>query len=132
MVGMTWALSGQAQASFAPKCGLCYRFAMQRIDISGAFLPALVIAAISMMGQALAQDAVPLADSSKNCTCRFEGADYHLGDLVCLKSPDGPQLAQCGMVLNNTSWAFTGMGCTISMGENAPHEHLAASVEPQK
>ncbi len=49
-----------------------------------------------------------------NCTCRYRGQDFQLGDRVCLNSPDGPQQAECGFVLNNTSWNFTGLSCVYS------------------
>jgi len=46
-----------------------------------------------------------------NCTCRYRGTDYHLGDAVCLNGPSGPRMATCGMVLNNTSWSFSKTPC---------------------
>ena len=52
--------------------------------------------------------------STSNCTCRYRGQDFQLGDRVCLNSPDGPQQAECGFVLNNTSWNFTGLSCVYS------------------
>ncbi len=62
--------------------------------------------------------------SASNCTCRYRGQDFELGDRVCLNSPDGPQQAECGFVLNNTSWNFTGLSCAYS-GVTAP-SRLAA------
>ncbi len=38
------------------------------------------------------------------CTCRAEGTSFALGAVVCMKTPDGPQLVRCERVLNNTSW----------------------------
>ena len=52
-----------------------------------------------------------------DCTCRYKGQDYQQGDMLCLNSPEGPQLAQCGFVLNNTSWNFTGMSCLYSSAD---------------
>lgn len=46
-----------------------------------------------------------------NCTCRYRGTDYHLGDAVCLNGPSGPRMATCGMVLNNTSWRMSETPC---------------------
>lgn len=57
-----------------------------------------------LLGLALPTDAAP-------CTCRYKGNDYSVGDVICLKGPDGPQMAQCGYVLNNTSWNMTKAPC---------------------
>lgn len=46
-----------------------------------------------------------------NCTCRYRGTDYHLGDAVCLNGPSGPRMATCDMVLNNTSWSMSESPC---------------------
>lgn len=51
--------------------------------------------------------------SAIDCTCRFRGANYNLGDLVCLKTANGLELAQCQMVLNNTSWKFLSEQCPV-------------------
>ncbi|WP_349360825.1 hypothetical protein [Stappia sp.] len=45
------------------------------------------------------------------CTCRFRGEDYQIGEIACLKGPQGPRLARCDMTLNNTSWIFLDVGC---------------------
>ena len=103
---------------------------MQRLVLNLSALASIVI--LAMGDAALAQDAAAPGSKSTNCTCRFEGNNYHLGDIVCLKSPQGPQLAQCGMVLNNTSWSFTGMGCTISMRQDPMQSRMAAASLPQK
>ena len=68
--------------------------------------------------------------SGKDCTCRFNGSDYHLGEIVCLRTNQGPQLAQCDMVLNNTSWSLTGRSCTISLNvapQTAKPSQIAAN-----
>ena len=44
------------------------------------------------------------ADGPIPCTCRAEGTSFGLGAVVCMKTPDGPQLVRCERVLNNTSW----------------------------
>ncbi|ADZ70775.1 hypothetical protein SL003B_2350 [Polymorphum gilvum SL003B-26A1] len=56
-----------------------------------------------------------------DCTCRYRGQDFHLGDIVCLKSPDGPRLAQCSMALNNTSWQFLDAPCPLALTPPASH-----------
>jgi hypothetical protein len=51
---------------------------------------------------------------SRNCTCRAQGRDFHVGETVCLRTADGPRLAACDMELNNTSWRFNGQVCPDS------------------
>jgi len=52
------------------------------------------------------------------CTCRYAGVSYAVGSCVCMKRPgDGTQQTCCGMVLNNTSWEFTGRDCPIAETE---------------
>lgn len=65
----------------------------------------LIIAAVAAM-LAAATD-IAAAD----CTCRALGRSFELGAKVCLKTPDGPRLATCGMSLNNTSWHFSKESC---------------------
>ena len=48
------------------------------------------------------------------CACRAEGRTFSLGQTTCLRTSEGPRLAQCGMVLNNTSWRFTDRNCPES------------------
>ena len=55
-----------------------------------------------------------LSPASADCTCRWQGRDYDLGQSACLQSPKGARIATCGMVLNNTSWQFTETPCTVS------------------
>jgi hypothetical protein len=45
------------------------------------------------------------------CYCRAEGRTFAVGETACLRTPAGPRLAQCGMVLNNTSWEFSDDAC---------------------
>ena len=66
----------------------------------------VVVAVIAASNVALAAD----------CTCRSQGRDYELGKSVCLQSPNGPRIATCGMVLNNTSWQFSDTPCVVSQG----------------
>lgn len=39
-----------------------------------------------------------------DCTCRYQGSDFSIGENICLNGPNGPRMAVCTMVLNNTSW----------------------------
>jgi hypothetical protein len=49
--------------------------------------------------------------ASADCTCRGPGVIAHHGQTVCLKTPSGPRLARCEMVLNNSSWRFLAEAC---------------------
>jgi hypothetical protein len=73
-----------------------------------AFLVGLLIA-----GPTLAQTSStsPQAQHAADCTCRVEGRSVAVGATACLRTADGPKLAECGMVLNNTSWQITRRPC---------------------
>lgn len=49
-----------------------------------------------------------------DCKCRANGHLYNHGQVVCLKLPDGEQLARCGMELNNSAWKKVRDGCPVS------------------
>lgn len=49
-----------------------------------------------------------------DCVCRAQGRTFSVGESACLRTPMGARLAQCGMVLNNTSWTFTERPCPES------------------
>ena len=50
------------------------------------------------------------------CTCRGPGGgDYELDTCICINTAAGPQMACCGLVLNNTSWEFTGAPCPTAL-----------------
>ena len=49
--------------------------------------------------------------AGENCTCRYQGTDIEEGKTACLTTPNGPQMARCERVLNNTSWKFLGNSC---------------------
>ena len=55
--------------------------------------------------------AAPAAIADPNCTCRYRGQSYTVKSCVCINRGDGPQLACCELVLNNTSWSFSAGGC---------------------
>ena len=48
------------------------------------------------------------------CLCRANGRLFGLGEQICLRTAEGPRLAECKMVLNNTSWGITDRGCPES------------------
>ena len=49
--------------------------------------------------------------SAHECTCRHKANDIPEGQVVCISTPKGSQMAQCVKVLNNTSWKFLGTPC---------------------
>ena len=56
--------------------------------------------------------AVALAEPK--CTCRYANQDYNQGTCVCMQTREGARLTCCDLVLNNTSWTFTGDDCPIA------------------
>lgn len=73
-------------------------------------------------------DGAKAASPKINCTCRYKGEDFHLGDIVCLSTPKGPRMAQCEMALNNTSWTITDGPCPTARDTSDPSAQLAANV----
>lgn len=65
-----------------------------------------------------------------DCTCRALGRDFDLGRSVCLQTPNGPRLAVCAMVLNNTSWRFSEMPCVTARANPATDFAHGASPRP--
>mgnify|MGYP006372481399 CR=1 FL=1 len=59
-----------------------------------------------------------------DCTCRAQGQVFELGQAVCLVTPNGPRIATCGMVLNNSSWEFSQTPCATS--QRLPRRPAAA------
>jgi hypothetical protein len=49
--------------------------------------------------------------SPLDCYCRAQGRMFAPGEKVCLKTPDGPRLAQCRMETNVMSWSVTEVPC---------------------
>ncbi len=47
------------------------------------------------------------AAAGPNCKCRYFGAHYELGTVMCVMG----KLSQCVMNLNNTSWKPIAKGC---------------------
>ena len=89
-------------------------------------LPALaaVLAASALLAPnaALAHDPAAMsgdvvraqAHDPMDCYCRAQGKTYAVGETACLRTSEGPRVAECGMVLNNTSWQFTARPCPES------------------
>jgi len=62
------------------------------------------------------------------CTCRAAGVSHPVGAVVCLDTPNGPRLAECGRVLNNTSWTFLTAPCPTALLRQDPPVRLAAGA----
>ena len=45
-------------------------------------------------------------------TCRYFGADYAIGQRICMKTPTGLRWTSCVMELNNSSWKPAPDVCT--------------------
>ncbi len=46
-----------------------------------------------------------------DCYCLAQGRMFAPGDQVCLKTAEGPRLAQCRMEINVMSWSITETPC---------------------
>ncbi|MCG7391878.1 hypothetical protein MHY87_03025 [Microvirga sp. ACRRW] len=49
-----------------------------------------------------------------DCYCRAEGRFYAEGETICLKTADGPRLAQCDMAINVMSWIISPKPCPVT------------------
>jgi hypothetical protein len=87
-------------------------------------MPRLLIAvgaALMLSSATLAHDPSPRPEAAQvqvhdpmNCFCRAQGKTFAIGETACLRTSEGPRVAECGMVLNNTSWQFTARPCPES------------------
>jgi hypothetical protein len=62
-----------------------------------------------------------------DCQCRANGRIFHHGEITCLRMPNGPQLARCGMAQNNSSWIKLQDGCPTA---SLMKDDMAASAAP--
>lgn len=80
--------------------------------------------------------AVPLTagTASADCLCRANGTAFEQGQLACITLPDGPSLARCEKVLNNSSWKILKKGCLemteLPVPDRSGESHLQASLTP--
>jgi hypothetical protein len=83
--------------------------------IAGAAVLAFVpLAAGAQDGAPQARPLQAQAHDPAECLCRAQGATFAVGETTCLRTSEGPRIAECGMVLNNTSWRFTQRPCPES------------------
>jgi hypothetical protein len=101
---------------------------VQNLAVAAIIVVAIPAAAAAQEGFVTpSQRAVqPLID----CTCRYQGQDFHLGEVICLATSSGPRIAQCEMALNNTSWTITDGPCPTA---TAPQSDVPAhaALEPK-
>lgn len=62
-------------------------------------------------------------------TCHANGMVFDQGQIVCLDIPCAPQLARCGMVLNNSAWIKIQDGCAVSRSQQRPGPRLGAQAK---
>jgi len=84
---------------------------MQRL-LSISFGAAVLAATLSVPAQA-------------DCTCRAQGRLFEQGQAVCLATANGPRIATCGMVLNNSSWELSQTPCVSSEALPQPRPAIA-------
>jgi len=68
--------------------------------------------------------------AAADCTCRGPGVVAHHGQTICLRTPDGPRLARCDMVLNNSSWTFLPDACPEASIQGRNELAAAMSLAP--
>jgi len=75
-------------------------------------LPVMTLPALAQEPAAVenAQAQAP-AHNPMDCYCRANGRMFAVGEKICLRTAQGPRLAECGMVLNNTSWGISEKPC---------------------
>jgi putative hemolysin len=83
------------------------RSAVLAIVLAGAAVPASA-------HEPPAEPAQAAVHNPADCYCRAQGKMFAVGETICLRTSEGPRMAQCGMVLNNTSWRFTERPCPES------------------
>lgn len=74
----------------------------------------LVFLALMASAPVDAQHAQAPGHNPIDCYCRAQGRFYAEGETICLKTADGPRVAQCDMALNVMSWIITSRPCPES------------------
>jgi len=90
----------------------------------------IVSAVVAGSPPVCAQDATPTAPGAEhvagtenalrpnvNCTCRFRGEDFEIGQSVCIRGT----LATCSTFLNNTSWSISKTPCPVALLDTTSH-----------
>jgi len=71
----------------------------------------LIFLALLTGTPANAQQAQAPGHNPLDCYCRAEGRTFAQGETICLKTSEGPRLAQCQMAVNVMSWSITSKPC---------------------
>jgi hypothetical protein len=71
----------------------------------------IVASPASAHDRPMAQPAQVPDHNPLDCYCRAQGRMFAPGEKICLKTAQGPRLAQCGMEINVMSWSLTDTPC---------------------
>jgi hypothetical protein len=77
----------------------------------------IIVLGFAILGPASAQEvsAPPMtqapAHNPLECYCRAQGKMFAMGEKVCLRTAEGPRVAQCRMETNVMSWGVTETPC---------------------
>ncbi len=55
------------------------------------------------------------------CKCLYASGEAKQGETACITSADGPTLARCEMVLNNSSWTVLNKPCDMNQSLHVPN-----------
>lgn len=61
-----------------------------------------------------------------DCQCRFDGQKYDQGATVCMRG----KIAECGMVLNNSSWKIVAEACPQVRAPESPQLFTSLVASP--
>jgi hypothetical protein len=81
---------------------------MRRIVV---FLGLLVAAPAPVLSESMPHQAQSPDHNPLDCYCRAQGRMFAPGENVCLKTAEGPRIAQCRMEINVMSWSITEKPC---------------------
>lgn len=73
-----------------------------------------LVLALASPAAASEKPALTPVSQPAECSCRAQGRSFEVGETACLRVGESSRVAQCGMVLNNTSWRFTDQPCPES------------------
>ena len=89
-------------------------------ELRAVLLAAVTACALGLPLQASAQEPGRFQQAQStfhdplNCMCRAQGRLFQLGEKICLRTAEGPRMAECQMVTNVTSWGLTERPCPES------------------
>ncbi|MXQ10375.1 hypothetical protein [Microvirga makkahensis] len=74
-------------------------------------MPNVLLFLTLLAGPAAAQQTPAAGHDPLDCYCRAQGRIFAPGETICLKTSEGPRLAQCRMEINVMSWSITASPC---------------------